>query len=384
MSTDLQPDQKNEVKEGLPRLLSFSIWALVAITLITIVALFLDSIENRGARITMTFVVFAIFVGVTAFDTLRGSKRSWYAPAALLANGVFLGASILTIWLTQSPYWGFTFVTLFHIVVYLGILRLGILFGMLAMNAIDREAEGHREVQAYERKASLWAAWLGGAAAALFVIYIAANQVLSGREINFGLYTFWEFYIRLSTAVLILAGLGLSISFLLRWFFSADERAARRAELAGQAHIQNEWAWQYDHGLAPAAQPQKDWTGAQSSRGLTPGIASTGKTVYPMEPSQPLLPWPTFEDGRPFPVGRDGQPDFEAANREIASNRIQDQPEVRTESTPPQAPVAPSAPKDQPVASQNDWSAPAPRNSDGWQQPQAPQGWAEDGEHPRQ
>ena len=28
-----------------------------------------------------------------------------------------------------------------------------------------------------------------------------------------------------------------------------------------------------------------------------------------------LLPWPTFADGRPLPVGPDGQPDFSALNR---------------------------------------------------------------------
>jgi len=366
MSTDLQPEQRSEVKAGLPKLLSFSIWALVAITLITIVALFLDSIENRGARITMTFVVFAAFVGITAFDTLRGSKRSWYAPAALLANGVFLGASILTIWLTQTPYFGFTFVTLFHIVVYLGILRLGILFGMLAMNAIDRETEGHREVQDYERRASVWAAWLGGAAAALFVIYIAANQILSGREINYGLYSFWEFYLRMSTAVLILAGLGLSISFLLRWFFSADERAARRAELAGRAHTQNEWAWQYEHGQAPAVQPQRDGFNGMSN---------------PVQPQQPLLPWPTFDDGRPFPAGADGQPDFEAAKADAVPNRSSDQEWFSEEAVIPQAPASQ---ENQEASREQPWSVPAPRSPDGWQPPQQPRGWQGESSYPKQ
>jgi len=408
MSTDLQPEQKSEAKEGLPKFLRFSIFALVAVTLITIVALFVDNIEGKGIKITLTFVIFAMFVGLAALDTLKGSKRSWYAPAAFLSNTVFLGASILTVWLTPGIYFGFTAVAVFHILVYLAILRAGLFFGMLAMNAIDREEDGGRKLELYENKSSLWAAWLGGIAAALFVVYIAANQILTGRTINYSLFGFWDIYLKLSTAVLILAGLALSISFLLRWFFGADERASKRASLAGQAHLHSDWEAQnrggYGQNQWPAPQNQMPtWPAPGAGDQMPAWPAPKAVTPVATQQDQGLLPWPTFDDGRPFPAGADGQPDFEAAKREASpepqtpqSGKLEDgsdEPwwvkearETQAEEAkaqgepqdapmapqPPQAPSAPSAPAE---PHGHGWIAPTPRSSDGWNRPEDAQGW---------
>lgn len=363
MSTDLQHEQKSEVKEGLPKFLRFSIFALIAVTLISVVALFVDNIEGKGIKITLTFVIFAMFVGLAALDTLKGSRRSWYAPAAFLGNAVFLGASILTIWLTPGVYFGFTAVVLFHILVYLGILRLGVLFGMLAMSSIDAEEAGGRVLETYERKSSLWAAWLGGVVAALFVVYIAANQILTGRAINYQLFAFWDIYLKLSTALLIVAGLALSISLLLRWFFGADERALRKAELASQAHLHSDWEAQNRGGYG-----QSQWP--------TP------------QPQQPLLPWPTFDDGRPFPAGANGQPDFEAAKREAAKREAApatNSGDREWFSEQPQATERPAQQEESRVAPREEsWTPPAQRSADGWQLPQRPQGWHGGSDYPKQ
>lgn len=407
MSTDLQHGQKNEVKEGLPKFLRFSIFALVAVTLITIVALFVDNIEGKGIKITLTFVIFAMFVGLAALDTLKGSKRSWYAPAAFLSNTVFLGASILTVWLTPGIYFGFTAVAIFHILVYLAILRAGLFFGMLAMNAIDREEAGGRKLELYENKSSLWAAWLGGIAAALFVVYIAANQILTGRAINYSLFAFWDIYLKLSTAVLILAGLSLSISFLLRWFFGADERALKRAHYAGQAHLRSDWEAQnrgYGENQWPAPQGQMPaWPTPGAGDQMPTWPAPTAATPVATQQSQGLLPWPTFDDGRPFPMGSDGQPDFEAAKREAAPEpqapgtpqvgRLEDgseepwwakeareaqanedgtQGDSQDAPVAPQPPQAPSAPAE---SNGHGWIAPSPRSNDGWNRTEGSQGW---------
>jgi len=402
MSTDLQHEPKSEVKEGLPKFLRFSIFALVAVTLITIVALFVDNIEGKGTKITLTFVIFAMFVGLAALDTLKGSKRSWYAPAAFLSNTVFLGASILTVWLTPGIYFGFTAVAIFHILVYLAILRAGLFFGMLAMNAIDKEEDGGRKLELYENRSSLWAAWLGGIAAALFVVYIAANQILTGRTINYSLFAFWDIYLKLSTAVLILAGLALSISFLLRWFFGADERALKRAQYAGQAHLRSDWEAQnrgsygQDQWTTPQGQmPAWPTPGAGNQMPAWPGPQPM-VTADQTSQQQGLLPWPTFDDGRPYPAGSDGQPDFEAAKREAspsAENPQQgkledgsDEPwwvkearEAQSEETGASneqgAPVAPQTPSAPSAPAGNGWSAPAPRSTDGWNRPENPQGW---------
>ena len=178
MSTDLQ-QPPSTARARLPKFLSFSIYALVGLTLLTIVALFIDSIDNKGGRIFLTFVVFGIFVGLTALDTLKSTERRWYPPTALLSNGIFLGASLLTIWLTPASYYGYIFAVEFSIIVlYAIILRAAVFLGFLAMDAVDKN---NRELETIERNSSLGATILANIAAVLFVAYIAAYHILSNR-----------------------------------------------------------------------------------------------------------------------------------------------------------------------------------------------------------
>lgn len=284
MSTDSQ-QAPSPVKARLPKFLSFSIFALIALTVLTIAALFIDSIEDKGSRIFLTFIVFGIFVGLTALDTLKGTEREWYPPTALLSNGIFLGASLLTIWLTPASFFGFVASVASLVFLFALILRAGIFLGFLAMDAVDKEGAGGRSVESAERGSALAATWLGNGAAVLFAAYLAATSILAQREMTYDLATFWDTYLKISTALLILAGLALSVSLLLRWFFSADERRAQREANAPVSHGAN----------AQSAAPPVD---PQLQQALQPE----------------LLPWPTFPDGSPFPADPQGQPDFEAAH----------------------------------------------------------------------
>jgi len=293
MSTDLQQPREAE-RSSIPRFLRFSIFALIGLTLLTIVALFVDSIEYRGTRITLTFVVFAAFVGLTALDT-RKNDRQWYPPAALLSNGIFLGASLLTIWLTRGDF-GLFFVAFYLVLVYALILRLGLLFGGLSMAALDETGADRRTIDAPERKASTAGAWLGGSAATLFVIYIAAASILNQRVLSVELSAFWDVYLKLSTAVLILAGLALAVSLLLRWYFGAEHsRAEDRAKLAAP------WSSEADEPTQQDGLGQDDWN---------------SRTPVQAEPQGELLPWPFLPNGAPYPQRADGQPDFERVSSE--------------------------------------------------------------------
>lgn len=286
MSTDFQhpveprpPEKPVAEQSKLPKFLSFSIIALVVLTGLTIVALFVDSIEDKGSRIFLTFLVFAAFIGLTALDTLRTTNREWYPPAALLSNGIFLGASLLSVWLTSAGYI-FPAAVIFQILIYAVLLRSALYIGFLAMNAVDNPTG--RPIESTERNSSIIASWLVNIAAVLYVIYLSANLIIGSRIMSLDLSNFWDVYLKISTAVLILAGLALSISLLLRWFFGADERKLKHEQALANAPVQ------------PVAQPPVP-----------------RPQVQPVP--QPLLPWPTFPDGAPFPSNAQGQPDFEAA-----------------------------------------------------------------------
>lgn len=329
MSTDFSHPQKTQ-REKLPRFLSFSILALIGLTVLTIVTLFLDSIEGRGPRIALTLVVFAAFVGLTAWDSRKTERLSWYPPSALLSNGVFLGASLLTIWLSPH-YFGFGFAILYYTLIYALVLRLGLLFGTFAMGELDRDRAERRELGAHEVQSSKIATSLGGAASILFVAYMAARNIIGRESVSFETAAFWDIYLKLSTATLILAALALSISLLLRWHFRGEQRRLEkvtpRAESSPATAVQPQASAvpvedrAEANGLeARAVEAQRDvdfrHTEALGEREPSSRGSEAGQVDAPAESeseTEELLPWPRFADGEPYPAGSDGQPDFEAA-----------------------------------------------------------------------
>ena len=324
MSTDIQqePAGPGSKAKRIPRFLGFSIGALVVLTLLTIGALFVDTIEEKGTRIFFTFLVFGVFVGLTALDTLKGSSRQWYPPAALVSNGVFLGASLLTIWLSKGESFLYGPFILTLIFAYAVILRLAIFLSFLAMNSVDKQRAEGQEVDRFEALSSAATAWFANISAAIFVSYIALREIVPvERTIDYsresvggartatpvsqsGFDQFLDIYLKIGTAALILTGLFLSISLLLRWFFGADSWRAKReanAEALRQQQLRQQapqHSGQQPQQPLPPQQPQ-----AQQHR----------------PESGAKLPWPRFADGTPYPVGGDGQPDFRAAQERNAA-----------------------------------------------------------------
>lgn len=254
-------------RKSIPAFLRISIFALIAITVFVIGSLFFDGIENRGSKIFLTFLTFGAFTLLTALDSQLSERREWYSPVAMVSNFLFLGSSMLLIWVPKNDamaaYNNFLGITTFTAIFFLVlILRGGLLVSIFARGAIDNPRR-MRKVEEYEGKSAIAAAWLANGAAALYAIYFVVYNIDGNTQGSL----LWDTYLKVATAVLILAGLALAISQLLAWFFGAEERKIRAEE--------------------------------NRSRMLAGG--------------EPLKPWPTFEDGRPLPMGADGQPDFEAA-----------------------------------------------------------------------
>ncbi len=74
--------------------LKVSIILLAALSVASISLLFIGDFQGKFERVFSTFVVFAVFVGLTALDTRRGQRNEWYAPVALIANSYILALSL--------------------------------------------------------------------------------------------------------------------------------------------------------------------------------------------------------------------------------------------------------------------------------------------------
>ena len=266
----------------VPTFLKISIILLAALSIASISLLFIGDFEGKFERVFSTFIAFAIFVALTGFDTRRGQRNEWYPPVALLANSYILALLLIVVWMTPAG-WSLVWDIFWKSLVVLIATRAVVGCAQLLLNMADKRP---RPLGVFALITSLLATVTG----ILFTAPIAIE--VFNVEIP-------ELYWRFAVAALLLTGLGLSISLLLRWSYgSADREAARRAR------------------AATALARQHASVAAPGNAQLPPAAAQAAPAPAPAQQGgQPLLPWPTYPDGRPLPAGANGQPDFSVLGR---------------------------------------------------------------------
>ncbi|WP_024356496.1 hypothetical protein [Leucobacter chironomi] len=259
--------------EGLSTFLKVSIILLAALTIASISLLFIGDLEGKFERVFSTFVLFAVFVLLTALDTRREQRSEWYAPVALIANAYILGLLLIVIWMTPYQPFGLVLEIFWKSVFVILVTRLVILCCQLLLGM---SAKLPVVVTRF--------AFVTSVLAVLSGILFTAPVGIEAFDLHIP-----DLYWKIATALLILTALGLSITLLLRWSFgSAAREAARGARSAA----------------LPSAQPVQPYRAQPQPAAIQQAPRA--------ESPQPLLPWPTFPDGRPLPAGADGQPDFSA------------------------------------------------------------------------
>ncbi|UTX53596.1 hypothetical protein [Leucobacter aridicollis] len=292
-------------KKKLSMFLRVSIILLIGLTLASISLLFIGDFEGRFERIFSTFALFAVFVVLTAIDTSRDRANEWYAPVALIANTYILGLLLVVIWMTPYDSFSLMFQIFWKSFLVILVTRLVILCcELLLRSGKDDDEAGNRF------------AFITSVLAVLSGILFTAPVGIEAFSLHVP-----DMYWKIATAVLILTALGLSVTLLLRWANNSEERSARReadkaaqraAAIAAPASVA---------GGAEATIAAQTAPTAESSQVAPPlpQAANEPQAVAPQSPPAPhsgqaptevLLPWPTFADGRPIPARPDGQPDF--------------------------------------------------------------------------
>lgn len=338
------PQRRTRAKsETEPRKLSgflkVSIGMLIVITLLAIVMLFVDQIDAKFERVFATFLLFVIFSVFTAVDTSRHRVAEWYAPVALIANSYILAILLAVIWMT--PNHSLLLMEFFwKSLIVIFVVRLVLILSEVLMTVADRAGE-----------TVLRFAFISSALAVLSGIMFTAPLGVEA----FGL-SIPDLYWRIAVSILILTALGLSVTLLLRWAYSSDERARRRQQAFEAQHFAQQQAAAYRAAQAqqvgipgvpavPVAQvipgaPVLPAVPVQPAAPAAPAAPSFAAPTTPAVESEPvvptahvaavaieleverqasapegLLPWPRYADGSPLPIGPDGQPDFSAQQR---------------------------------------------------------------------
>jgi len=282
----------------LSTFLKVSIILLAGLTVASISLLFIGDFEGKFERVFSTFVLFAVFVLLTALDTRREQKSEWYAPVALIANSYILALLLIVIWMTRFSAFGLMFEIFWKSLFVIVSTRLVIICCQVLLRS------GHEQPIAVTRFA-----FVTSVLAVLCGILFTAPVGVEAFDLVIP-----DLYWRIATALLILTALSLSITLLLRWFYGADRRDAARAARAAHrnAQLTQQQAQHYgqQHGQTAQAFPAPNSVHASAGQ-----VAPHAPAAPQVSAEQPLLPWPTFADGTPLPAGPDGQPDFSAVQR---------------------------------------------------------------------
>jgi hypothetical protein len=300
--------------KGLPTFLIISIALLVAFTIGAIALLFLGNAEGKFLRVSWTFVIFAVFVALTAFDMNFDAKQEWYSPAALVVNVYILAVSVLVIWVPEYREVFLAWDIFTKIVGVVVLMRLLLLGCQLILGAkVERPT--------IVETVAIITTVLGILSGVLF----SAPAAITAFAVNIP-----DLYWKIAVSTLILTALALSVFVLLHWQYRHDIRAmnpnTRLFSLRNRPYTNGPRTQQMPQVAPGQPMPQ------QAQRPMTQPVPQTpqhpaAQQQTQQRPEQPqprraaaepdangqqpkLLPWPTFEDGTPIPAGPDGQPDF--------------------------------------------------------------------------
>lgn len=307
MSTEGTPvnDQPQPTTQaGQPKISGFlkvSIILLAALSIASLSLLFIGDFEGKVERIFSTFMAFAIFVLFTALDTRREARRDWYAPVALIANAYILALLLIVIWMTPAS-WMLSLVIFWNGLIVIAVTRAVVAIAQLLLGF---SAGKPAPLRVFALTTSLLATLSGIFFTAPVAIEVFGFQIL-------------DLYWRIAVATLLLTALSLSITLLLRWAYLAPDREAKRQARAGAQPYQQPTVAPAALSATSAAATAPSITAVEQA----PAVAAAPSATEPAATApainaveQQLLPWPTFPDGSPLPIGPDGQPDFSALHR---------------------------------------------------------------------
>lgn len=279
---------------GIQPVLFVGICLLAIVTIITVVLIFVGDFESQAARVVWTVVVFLAFTALLALDLVLARRSATPLIIGVAANVYLLAVLMIAIWMNgaggvEREPWedDFLFAELF------GIVLLTILVvRAAAAGAWGLIRLGDRGRASMARVIGLVAASLLGLVGVLLTLHFAIDAF--GFDVG-------EWYWRATVAAIVVTALAASITVLLYW--NRRNIDWQEAEARGE------------HARPVMTAPAQQWPGQQAwpqQPGPLPGQQPVPQMQAPppAPPTGGLLPWPTYADGTPLPMGPDGQPAF--------------------------------------------------------------------------
>lgn len=279
------------------------IYALIAVAVVSVVAVMIGSFDTIVANAVLTVVALAGFALIVWLETIGADNRPiWMTVSVVIVWAVVLLAWVIKIWIPYGSEWYEDNAPLRFVQILLigGIARLACLHAQLTL----RKYKKFRSVATASIAANV-AVFLVGALALLLIVPLVSSPWVEYPQL----------YWRIVSAVAILAAVATVVVPLFRLI--SGRVAAKATEASAGVQPVNP----AQSVVAPAQSPQAIAGGvmpsAHGGTGMAPGVvphqvAPAGQAAA-QEPE--LLPWPLFPDGTPLPQLPNGQPDFSAEFR---------------------------------------------------------------------
>lgn len=309
------------------KLTSFMVTNIAVIAVVGIISILLmlfGVFEGKVPRIISTLMLFAAFIGFIYYDT-KEKHPSWYMTIAQSSSVYMLGLSLVFIWGTLNINSFNENVIIFGTAGILILTKLGAVVVQKISEYIFVD-QSQLSFTAFISAAAM------GITTVLFTLPIGLNAFADFEE------PYWKG----TVAVVLFAGLSLSIMALLVWFFKSkaeddnlesesynallvsadakrDETIQSKLKRQAQERAGNNGT---NANTAPEMKPDQTFVDRDA-----PLLAKRPESVNPVQSDAPqfappvraALAWPVFPNGYPLPAKENGRPDFEALQYTVAS-----------------------------------------------------------------
>lgn len=303
------------------KLASFMVTNIILLVIVagaSILLLLFGDFDGKVVRTVSTLLLFAAFTIFAAIDSTRNAPQR-YVMISQVGHMYMLGISLVLIWGSLAVRRGFfdEFSILTKTLMIIALVKLGVM-------VVQKVSDAVYSPQPQLSLAAKFCAASLAATAVLYTLPIATDYFITYRE------GYWKF----AVAVLLFAGLAISVTGLLTWYVSNNNGNAEQKKTVGKSVSDYSQPFRNDtdsyasqppataHDPLRAVQAPQHPQGATEAPRLSTGqpVTSRIESVPPKDaPSAPpsyLRPvtgpqaWPVFPDGKPLPAAQNGRPDF--------------------------------------------------------------------------
>lgn len=298
----VQPGQKK-----LSRYMITSITILAIVGFISILLILFGDFEDKGGRVFCTFIAFAVFTIFTALDTsTKHPAKS--IPLAAVVNIIILSLALAATWLglldsNDSGYneygersydYNDYYSAFANFAQVIGIAIIGRLGYMVVDKTLEYTATRRNIVNTVAKVSAV----SFGLSTLLFIIPIGLTW-----------FEYGDAYWKVTIAIVLLAGLSVSILCLLLWFYREEGEnpfknpSQAKAKTVSPNQVQPQ---PVQETVVETFEPEA------RTEVLSSAEARREPSVQFDVPRPGFVSWPVFPNGLPLPATKDGRPDFNA------------------------------------------------------------------------